>query len=115
VRLAFLILLLGCAAEAPRKIIEVFALEPVRRPAARSFSEEREILSESLVRILSGLNRDLEGLLHTTAAMSPYFGENTKDGKFPHLLIPLNKALAFRCASAEEVRPVISQVRHRDF
>ena len=46
-----------------RKIIEVFALEPVRRPAARSFSEEGEIVAESLVRILTGLNRDLEVLL----------------------------------------------------
>ena len=46
-----------------RKIIEIFALEPVRRPAARSFSEEGEILSESLVQILTGLNRDLEGLV----------------------------------------------------
>ena len=46
-----------------RKIIEVFALEPVRGPTARSFSEEGEILSESLVRILTGLNRDLEALL----------------------------------------------------
>jgi hypothetical protein len=50
-------------------------------------------LAESLVRILTGLNRDLEGLLRATAAMRPYFGENTKDGKFPHLLIQLNKAL----------------------
>jgi len=70
-----------------RKIIEVFALEPVRRPAARSFSEEGEILSESLVRILTGLNRDLEGLSRATMAMRPHFGENVKDGKFPHLLI----------------------------
>jgi hypothetical protein len=38
-----------------RKIIEVFALESVRRPAARSFSEEGEIWFESLVRILTGL------------------------------------------------------------
>jgi len=76
-----------------RKIIEVFALEPVRRPAARSFSEEGEILCESLVRILTGLNRDLEGLLRATAAMRPYFGENTKDGKFGILLIQLNKTL----------------------
>jgi hypothetical protein len=47
-----------CSSEALqkfRKIIEVFALEPVRRPAARSFSEEGEIFSESLVRILMGL------------------------------------------------------------
>ena len=51
-----------------RKIIEVFALEPVRPPAARSFSEEGEILTESLVRILTGLNRDLEGLLRATCA-----------------------------------------------
>jgi hypothetical protein len=41
------------------------------------------------VRILTGLNRDLEGLLRATSAMRPYFGENTKDGKFPHLLIQL--------------------------
>ena len=98
-----------------RKIIEVFALEPVRRPSARSFSEEGEILSESLVRILTGLNRDLEGLLRATTAMRPYFGESTKDGKFPHLLIQLNKALDVQVRSAEEVRAVISQVRHRDF
>ena len=97
-----------------RKIIEVFALEPVRKPAARSFWEEGEILAESLVRILTGLNRDLEGLLRATAAMRPYFGENTKDGKFPHLLIQLNKALDVQVRSAEEVRAVISQVRHRD-
>jgi hypothetical protein len=50
-------------------------------------------LCESLVRILTGLNRDLEGLLRATSAMRPYFGENPKDGKFPHLLIQLNKAL----------------------
>jgi hypothetical protein len=87
----------------------------VRRPAARSFSEEGEILSESLVRILMGLNRDLEGLLRATAAMRPYFGENTKDGKFPHLLIQLNKALDVQVPSAEQVRAVISQVRHRNF
>ena len=37
-----------------RKIIEVFALEPMRRPPARSFSEEGEILSESLA--LSAVN-----------------------------------------------------------
>ena len=37
-----------------RKIIEVFALEAVRRPSARSFSEEGEILSESLA--LSAVN-----------------------------------------------------------
>ena len=98
-----------------RKIIEVFALEPVRRPTARSFSEEGEILSESLVRILTGLNRDLDGLLRATAAMKPYFGENTKDGKFPHLLIQLNKALDVQVRSAEQVRAVISLVRHRDF
>jgi HEAT repeat protein len=98
-----------------RKIIEVFALEPVRRPAARSFSEEGEILSESLVRILTGLNRDLEGLLRATAAMGPYFGENPKDEKFPHLLPQLNKALDVQVRSAEQVRAVISQVCHRDF
>jgi hypothetical protein len=46
-----------------RKIMEVFALEPARRPTARSFSEEGEILCESLVRNLTGLNRDMEGLL----------------------------------------------------
>jgi hypothetical protein len=62
-------------------------------PAARSFSEEGEILAESLVRILTGLNQELEGLLRATTAMRPYFGENTKHGKFPHLLIQLNKAL----------------------
>jgi len=82
-----------------RKIIEVFALEPVRRPSARSFSEEGEILAESLVRILTGLNRDLEGLLRATAAMRPYFGENTKDGKFPHLLNPIEQST--RCTGAE--------------
>jgi hypothetical protein len=65
----------------------------VRRPSARSFSEEGEILSESLVRILTGLNRDLEGLLRATTAMRPYFGQNEKDEKFPHLLLQLNKAL----------------------
>ena len=52
-------------------------------------SEEGKILSESLVWILTGLNRDLERLLRATATMRPYFGENTKDGKFPHLLIHL--------------------------
>ena len=98
-----------------RKIIEVFALEPVRRPSARSFSEEGEILAESLVRTLTGLNRNLEGLLRATAAMRPYFGESTKDGKFPHLLIQLNKALDVQVRSAEQVREVISQVRHQDF
>ena len=75
----------GCAAKA-QEHHRAFALEPVRRPAARFFSEEGEILSESLVRILTGLNRDLEGLLRATAAMRPYFGENPKDGQFPHLL-----------------------------
>jgi hypothetical protein len=98
-----------------RKIIEVFALEPVRRPSARSFSEEGEILSESLVWILTGLNRDLEGLVRATAANETYFGENTKDGKFPHLLIQSNKALDVQVRSAEQMRAVISQVRHRDF
>ena len=92
-----------------------FALESVRQPAARSFTEEGEILAESLVRILTGLNRDLEGLLHATTAMRPYLGENTKDGKFPHLLIQLNKALDVQVRTAEQVRAVISQVRHRDF
>ena len=58
-------------------------------------------MSESLVRILMGLNRDLEGLLRATAAMRPYFGENTKDGKFPHLLIQLNKALDVQVQSEE--------------
>ena len=74
-------------------------------------------MSESLVRILTGLNRDLEGLVRATAAMRPYFyfGKNTKDGKFPHLLIQLNKALDVQVRSAEDVRAVISQVRHRDF
>jgi hypothetical protein len=57
-----------------RKIIEVFALEPVRRPAARSFSEEGEILCESLVRTLARLNQDLEGLIRATTALRPYFG-----------------------------------------
>ena len=47
--------------------------------------------------------------------MRPYFGQNAKDGKFPHLLIQLNKALDVQVRSAEEVRAVISQVRHRDF
>jgi hypothetical protein len=98
-----------------RKIIEVFVREPVRRPSARSFSEKEEILSESLVRILTGLNRDLQGLLRATAAMRPYFGGSTKDGKFPHLLIQLNKALDVQVRSAGQVRAVISQVRHRDF
>ena len=37
------------------------------------------------------------------------------DGKFPHLLIQLNKALDVQVRSAEEVHAVISQVRHRDF
>jgi hypothetical protein len=74
-----------------------------------------DTLSESLVRILTGLNRDLEGLLRATAAMRPYFGENAKDGKFPHLLIQLNKALDVQVRSAEQVREVISQARHRDF
>jgi len=98
-----------------RKIIEVFALEPVRRPSARSFSEEGEILSESLVRTLTGLNRDLEGLIRATAAMRPYFGQNAQNGKFPHLLLQLNKALDVQVRSAEEVRAVISQIRYRDF
>ena len=71
-RLAFLLLLFD-ALQKLRKIIEVFALEPVRRLAARSFSEEGEILSESLVRILTGLNRDLEGLIRATTAMRPVF------------------------------------------
>ena len=31
-----------------RKIIEAFAVEPIRRPTVRSFSEEGEILAESL-------------------------------------------------------------------
>ncbi len=43
------------------------------------------------------------------------FGQNTKDGKFLHLLIQLNKALDVQVRSGEEVRPIISQVRHRDF
>jgi len=30
--------------------------------------------------------------------MRPYFGENTKDGKFLHLLIQLNKALDVQVA-----------------
>jgi hypothetical protein len=47
--------------------------------------------------------------------MRPYFGENTKDGKFPHLLIQSNKALDVQVRSAEQMRAVISQVRHRDF
>jgi len=98
-----------------RKIIEVFALEPVRRPTARSFSEEGEILSESLVRTLTGLNRDLEGLIRATAAMRPYFGQNASDGKFPHLLLQLNKALDVQVRTAEEVRALISQIRYRDF
>jgi hypothetical protein len=46
--------------------------------------------------------------------MRSYFGENPKDRKFPHLLIQLNKALDVQVRSAEEVRAVISQVRHRD-
>jgi len=70
-------------------------------------------LAESLLQILMGLNRDLEGLLRATAAMRPCFGENTKDGKFPHLLIQLNEALDVQVRSAEEVRAVISQVRLR--
>jgi tetratricopeptide (TPR) repeat protein len=45
----------------------------------------------------------------------PYFGENTKDGKFPHLLVQLDKALDVQVRGAEEVRAVIFQVRHRDF
>ena len=72
-------------------------------------------MAESLVRTLTGLNRNLEGLLRATAAMRPYFGESTKDGKFPHLLIQLNKALDVQVRSAEQVREVISQVRHQDF
>jgi len=84
-------------------------------PAARSFSEEGEILAESLVRILTDLNRDLEGLLRATAAMRPYFGESAKDRKFPHLLLQLNKALDVQVRSAEQVRAVIFQVHHRDF
>src|ERR1700730_8729874 len=47
--------------------------------------------------------------------MRPYFGENTKDGKFPHLLIQLNKALDVQVRSAEEVRAAISHGRRRDF
>jgi hypothetical protein len=65
-----------------RKIIEIFALEPVRRPAARSFSEEGEILAESLVRILTGLNRDLEGLLRATTAMNRISVKTRRTGNF---------------------------------
>jgi hypothetical protein len=65
-----------------RKIIEAFALEPVRRPAARSFSEEGEILAESLVRILTGLNRDLEGLLRATTAMNRILVKTRRTGNF---------------------------------
>jgi hypothetical protein len=50
----------------------------------------------------------------STATMRPYFGENTKDKKFPHLLIQLNKALDVQVRTVEQVRAVISQVRHRD-
>jgi len=57
----------------------------------------------------------MEGLLRATTAMRPYFGQNAKDGKFPHLLLQLNKALDVQVGTAEEVRAVISQVRHRDF
>jgi hypothetical protein len=46
--------------------------------------------------------------------MRPYFGESTKDGKFPHLLIQLNKALDVQVRSVEEVRTVMAQVRHLD-
>jgi hypothetical protein len=35
--------------------------------------------------------------------MRPYFGENTKDGKFPHLLIQLNKALDVQVRSAATI------------
>jgi hypothetical protein len=57
----------------------------------------------------------LEALLRATGGNEAvfYFGENT-NGKFPHLLIQLNKALDVQVRSAEEVRAVISQVRHRD-
>ena len=72
-------------------------------------------MSESLVRTLTGLNRDLEGLIRATAAMRPYFGQNAQDGKFPHLLLQLNKALDVQVRSAEEVRAVISQIHYRDF
>ena len=47
--------------------------------------------------------------------MRPYFGENTKDGKYPHLLIQLNKALDVHVRTAEQVLEVIYKVRHRDF
>jgi hypothetical protein len=46
--------------------------------------------------------------------MSPYFGGDTKDRKFPHLLIQLNKALDVQVRNAEQVRAVMAQVRHRD-
>jgi hypothetical protein len=65
---------------------------------------EGEILTQSLVRILTGLNRDLEGLLRATTALRPYFGENKKDGKFPHLLIQLNKALDVQVRTAALAR-----------
>ena len=64
-------------------------------------------MSENLVRILTGLNQDLEDLLRATTALRPYFGENTKDGKFPHLLIQLNKALDVQVRSSEEVRVLL--------
>jgi hypothetical protein len=64
-----------------------------------------------LVRILTGLNWGPEGLLRATAAMRPYFGENTKNGKFRHLLIQLNKALDVQVRTAEQMRAIVCQVR----
>jgi hypothetical protein len=65
-----------------RRIIEAFADQPMRRPAARSFSEEGEILSESLIRILAGLNRNLDDLLRVASALKPYLGKAKRTANF---------------------------------
>jgi hypothetical protein len=72
-------------------------------------------LAESLVRILMGLNRDLEGLVRATAAMRPYFGEKYEGRKISAFADPIEQGIDVQVRSAEEVRTVIFQVRHHDF
>jgi hypothetical protein len=58
---------------------DAFSDEPVRLPGVRSFAEEGQILCETLIRVLSELNRDLQGLKRALDAVKPYLGNSTTD------------------------------------
>jgi hypothetical protein len=96
-----------------RLTLEAFSSEPPRRPTKRSFVEEGELLSESLVQELARLNRQVRTLQEAVAAVKPYLGKGQNDGQYPHLLQRLNKAIETSVLSEEVVCEIIARARRR--